>query len=351
MQQTVMPPGGERPFYRKADCPEHFRCFSKSALVDAVAQTRGTGLVPFEAADERIALAYSEGMPMQGEQEILFFSSDLGLVTSDVTYDREFDYDFVFENLSFIQFRFEGRSFEDAGTDEALLVHRPGFSVSSAPTGHEKRSRMLLSEPWRTVTPFFGWEAAERLLEEEEGDLQQAAHAFRRWQARHAQVNHPLTPAMSDAAHAVRTCRFTGPLRRAFLEAKTVELLCLAIAFINDGISDRQDVPLSRRDQARLDDARDIMDRHFANPPTLSVLSRMAGLNRRKLTSGFRSRFGTTVLKYCVDRRMSHARELLEGGEAIADVAEKVGYADQTSFSRAFRQFHGRPPKYFQPQP
>lgn len=338
-------------FHALAGNSAHFSCRSRTALVEALFDDPGSAHDPLTSgpAARQFSLAYSEFMPIQGQQEVLFFERDFGLVISNVTYDRDFDYDFVFEDLNFIQFRMEGLSLEHMPAGEALLVNRPGFKLSAAPEGYSQRSRLLASEAWRTITPFFGRETITRLLEEDEGDIRQVMQAFQHWQLQSGQGNHPFTPAVTEALLAVRNCTFTGQFRRLFLEAKTIELLCLVIAFLNEGPSQLADMPLSRRDLARLDEARDIIDRCFANPPTLSALSRMVGINRRKLTSGFRLRFGTTVLRYCVDRRMAYARELLENGTPICEVGERTGYSDQTSFSRAFRQFHGRPPKYFQP--
>jgi len=77
---------------------------------------------------------------------------------------------------------------------------------------------------------------------------------------------------------------------------------------------------------------------------TIVGLSRFGGINRRKLTEGFRALFGTTVAEYLVMQRMALARQLLEGGVSVTQASERVGYRDRTSFSRAFSRVTGQTP-------
>lgn len=79
-------------------------------------------------------------------------------------------------------------------------------------------------------------------------------------------------------------------------------------------------------------------------PHSIAALSRVGGLNRRKLTEGFKALFGTSVANYVLSQRMSLARPMLESGISVAEVSERVGYRDRTSFSRAFRRVTGQSP-------
>ena len=43
--------------------------------------------------------------------------------------------------------------------------------------------------------------------------------------------------------------------------------------------------------------------------------------------------------------KMKRAVELLaEGGHAISDISEMLGYGDRANFSRAFRKYYGKTP-------
>ena len=58
----------------------------------------------------------------------------------------------------------------------------------------------------------------------------------------------------------------------------------------------------------------------------------------------FRSATGMTVMQYVLYNRILRARQLLAGGRPSIEVAKAVGYADYSSFYRAYRKVTGRPP-------
>jgi AraC-like DNA-binding protein len=68
-------------------------------------------------------------------------------------------------------------------------------------------------------------------------------------------------------------------------------------------------------------------------------------MSRARFAHNFREAVGVTPLDYLTDWRLSIARSLLRGGEAIAIVAQQVGYQNATSFSRAFNRKTGLTPR------
>jgi len=54
---------------------------------------------------------------------------------------------------------------------------------------------------------------------------------------------------------------------------------------------------------------------------------------------------------YQLDLRINRARQLLRRGDAPADVAQQLGFADQSHFHRAFRQRVALTPGAFQRHP
>ncbi len=101
---------------------------------------------------------------------------------------------------------------------------------------------------------------------------------------------------------------------------------------------------LRQHDIERLNNIRERIDDSFEAQHSIEELARWGGLNRRKLTEGFKLLFGSTVAEYLLRTRMSHAREMLISGKSVAAVAASVGYQDRTSFSRAFRRLYGYSP-------
>lgn len=153
----------------------------------------------------------------------------------------------------------------------------------------------------------------------------------------------PLTVAakktLEDMLHSPHAGRFS----HIHATARALDLICLFL----DALVGNEQQPrtrLSARDQRALDGIRSYLAEHYMAPPTLPELARMAGMNRTKLTQGFRELFGETVLDYCLRMRMSRARHLLLEGEAVGRVAAAVGYEHHSSFSQAFKAYFGFAP-------
>jgi AraC-like DNA-binding protein len=87
------------------------------------------------------------------------------------------------------------------------------------------------------------------------------------------------------------------------------------------------------------------MQEELATRWTVSSLARKAGMSRPVFARRFQAAFGSSPLRYLTARRMERARELLETEAlSLAAVAERVGYASQFAFNRAFKRHFSLPP-------
>ena len=79
------------------------------------------------------------------------------------------------------------------------------------------------------------------------------------------------------------------------------------------------------------------------NVDSLHLLCGISNTYSRKL---FHSRFAATPKNYITQKRLSHAKEVLESGDfaSVAEVANSVGYNDPLYFSRAFKEKYGTSP-------
>lgn len=81
---------------------------------------------------------------------------------------------------------------------------------------------------------------------------------------------------------------------------------------------------------------------------TVADLAREAGLSRTGFALRFAATMGLTPMTYLTQWRMQIARHALRHGrEAVADVAERVGYGSEAAFARVFRKDAGLTPAAF----
>ncbi|WAL59538.1 helix-turn-helix transcriptional regulator [Thermocoleostomius sinensis] len=159
-----------------------------------------------------------------------------------------------------------------------------------------------------------------------------------------------ITPAMRLALDQILHCPFIGNTRQIYLTSKCLELIALKLDQLHQENSDTKKnlCSLKPDDIDRIYLARDIITKNVDNPPSLIQLSRQVGLNDFKLKSGFREIFGTTVFGYLHRHRMEKARQLLNDRRLnVKEVAQAVGYANQSRFAAAFRKQFGINPKAY----
>lgn len=157
----------------------------------------------------------------------------------------------------------------------------------------------------------------------------------------------PLTQEMVGAIGGIMRPRYSGHLRRLHMEARSLDLICMLLDMLQ-GAPPRHVPPqtMRARDIEALHAIHTYVTTHYALPPSIPALARQFGLNRTKLTEGFRVVFGQTVFNYIQSVRMQVAKQLLlESQLSVAAVAHQVGYERAGSFATAFRQHYGYPPR------
>lgn len=155
-----------------------------------------------------------------------------------------------------------------------------------------------------------------------------------------------IAPAIQVAIHQVLDCAYTGPLKRFFLEGKTLELITYALSQLVVEKNAPPKAPgLTRNDIDRVRNIKEILLNNLDKPPSLLELARESGTNKNKLNADFRRVFGTSVFEFLRVRRLEYAKALLENKKMnVTDAAFEVGYAHQQSFTRAFKNHFGTNP-------
>lgn len=94
--------------------------------------------------------------------------------------------------------------------------------------------------------------------------------------------------------------------------------------------------------------AKDLADRHFAEPITLDDLARVAACSRWHLVRVFKEAYGETPGDYLSRRRIERAMELLrETDMSVTDVCNAVSFSSLGTFSRRFRALVGSSPSQY----
>lgn len=156
----------------------------------------------------------------------------------------------------------------------------------------------------------------------------------------------PLSSRMIQTINDLLTPRYAPAVRHIHAHARMLDLMCLLI----DAMLTKQEAPrvglvLKRRDTEALHAAREILLTRLESPPTVVDLAREVGINRTKLTQGFKHLFGETVFDFSQRARLEAARTLLtETDQSIGEVAAAAGYEHQSSFTVAFKAHFGIAP-------
>src|SRR6187401_1101648 len=101
-------------------------------------------------------------------------------------------------------------------------------------------------------------------------------------------------------------------------------------------------------DLVRLRQARDLMDRDYAEPLDVPALARVAFMSPGHFHRSFRAAFGETPYSYLMTRRIERAKALLRRGDlTVTDVCFAVGRTSLGSFSSRFTELVGESPSAY----
>ncbi|KAA0020190.1 helix-turn-helix domain-containing protein [Antrihabitans cavernicola] len=95
--------------------------------------------------------------------------------------------------------------------------------------------------------------------------------------------------------------------------------------------------------------ARDLADKHYAEPLDLDELAATAGVSKYHFLRSFAATYGKTPALYLAERRIERAQDLLRATNlTVTEVCVMVGYTSLGSFSRKFSELVGTPPSAYQ---
>jgi AraC-like DNA-binding protein len=95
--------------------------------------------------------------------------------------------------------------------------------------------------------------------------------------------------------------------------------------------------------------AKDLIDRHYAQPLDIATLAGAACCSRYHFQRSFRAAYGVTPARYLTRRRIERAADLLGAVNlTVTEVCQLVGFASLGSFSARFSELVGESPSSYQ---
>ena len=89
------------------------------------------------------------------------------------------------------------------------------------------------------------------------------------------------------------------------------------------------------------------VEAHYDQEITIADLSRQFYVSSSTVSHLFKQRLGVSFYRYVTQRRLIAAKNLIQKGVLMENVAAKTGFADYSGFYRAFRKEYGVSPRQY----
>jgi len=143
---------------------------------------------------------------------------------------------------------------------------------------------------------------------------------------------------------------FIPQLRNWFSDERLVKLRLYSVVYemlLNIPHACFMDKSLKTIDP-RVQRAVDLMSKNFDANPNNEVIARAIGMSVNNYIRRFRQEIGLSPQRYCMNRRLDKARNLLLNTEnSIDEIAAKTAFANRYHFSKAFKNFFKISPSAF----
>lgn len=163
-----------------------------------------------------------------------------------------------------------------------------------------------------------------------------------------AMVRVNLSPRSRAALNTIFSCEMGSPLFMRFMHAKAEELTCEIVYELNKMYSGgiiHFGLSRSEKDMQLIEAAAHIYDQSIGHAPSVDTLSRNLGIDKNKLTAGFKDRFGCSPAEYGRTQALEWARsQLIKATHSVQSVAAMCGYSTTSAFTRAFAAYFGKTP-------
>ncbi len=107
-------------------------------------------------------------------------------------------------------------------------------------------------------------------------------------------------------------------------------------------------IKIEQRNLELIQRVKDFIEKHYAEDISVEDIANNVYLSPAHLGRIFKCETGKTLVEYLTERKIFYAIELLaHSDENISEIAQKVGYTNSKSFSRAFKAYTGKTPSQY----
>lgn len=98
----------------------------------------------------------------------------------------------------------------------------------------------------------------------------------------------------------------------------------------------------------KLKEIKEYIDKNYTKKLTLEELSELFYISKYHMAREFKRLFGTSIINYQIDCRVTHAKELLRFSDLrIEEIAEQCGITDNSYFNKVFQKTEGMSAREF----
>ncbi len=153
-------------------------------------------------------------------------------------------------------------------------------------------------------------------------------------------------PQLSQAVALLRRVQENGRSGTAAARLMDMALLTQFLLLVLESIRPQQTVPGPQMDADILSIVSYISE-HCFEPLTVEGIARHFNISRSHLSHRFIQCTGRGVYEYILYRRITRARQLIDRGEPLTEIAYACGFGDYSCFLRNFRKFVGCSPRAY----
>lgn len=110
----------------------------------------------------------------------------------------------------------------------------------------------------------------------------------------------------------------------------------------------KQEQPVALIKDNRLEKVKEMLNQFLEEPHPLDTLADKAAISAFHMSRLFKNQTGMAPHQYLLDNRLRQARELLESGQQVSDIAIIAGFYDTSHFIRHFTRHYGVTPQVYQ---